>query len=148
MEHPVKKGLMVVNRKGKPSRTDYEVIESFGKYAWLKFRIYTGRTHQIRVHMKNLGHPVVCDELYGDGKPLLLSSLKKKFKLSQKEEMERPLLGRLALHASRLSLDVSPGKTLRLETSLPKDLKAALQQLRKLNLVEPRRHKDTKDYQA
>lgn len=145
MEHPVKKGLMVVNRKGKPSRTDYEVMESFGKYAWLKFRIFTGRTHQIRVHMKNLGHPIVCDELYGDGKPLMLSSLKKKFKLSQKEEMERPLLARLALHAFRLSVDLSPGITIHLEAPLPKDLKAVLQQLRKLDL-KPQSHKDPKEH--
>src|SRR5205809_823796 len=44
MEHPVKKGLMVINRKGKESLTDYEVIEDFGIYSWMKFQIYTGRT--------------------------------------------------------------------------------------------------------
>ena len=69
MEHPVKKGLMVINRKGKESLTDYEVIDDFGIYSWIQFQIHTGRTHQIRVHMKDIGHPVVCDELYGDGKP-------------------------------------------------------------------------------
>ena len=131
MEHPVKKGLMVINRKGKPAKTDYEVIEPLGKYSFLKFRIYTGRTHQIRIHMKNLGHPIVCDELYGDGKPLFLSGIKKKFNLSKKDEEERPILGRLALHSSLLSFIDTTGKTISLEAPLAKDIRATLQQLRK-----------------
>ena len=102
MEHPVKKGLMITSKKGKSSVTDYEVLENFRFHSWLQFQIHTGRTHQIRVHMKQIGHPIVCDDLYGDGKPILLSSLKKKFKLSKKEEEERPLLPRLALHSLRL----------------------------------------------
>ena len=90
MEHPVKKGLMVINRKGKESLTDYEVIDDFGIYSWMQFQIHTGRTHQIRVHMKDMGHPVVCDELYGDGEPVFLSAIKHKFKLSKKEERSDP----------------------------------------------------------
>src|SRR5215469_428937 len=76
MEHPVKRGTMVVNRKGKESLTDYELLEDFGVYSWMQFQIYTGRTHQIRVHMKEIGHPIVHDDLYGDGKPIFLSSIK------------------------------------------------------------------------
>ena len=64
MEHPSKKGLMIIHRKGKESLTEYEVREDFGIYSWVWFRIQTGRTHQIRVHMKDIGHPVVCDKLY------------------------------------------------------------------------------------
>jgi 23S rRNA pseudouridine955/2504/2580 synthase/23S rRNA pseudouridine1911/1915/1917 synthase len=67
MEHPGKTTLMMTHQKGKPSVTDYEVLEEFGRFSWLHFRIYTGRTHQIRVHMKHLGNPIVCDELYGTG---------------------------------------------------------------------------------
>src|SRR5258705_11499454 len=85
IEHPTKKGLMVINRKGKEALTDYEVLEDFGVYSWLQFQIHTGRTHQIRVHAKELGHPIVCDELYGDAKPVFISSLKHKFKLSKNE---------------------------------------------------------------
>ena len=73
-EHPVQKGLMVVHRKGKPSVTDYEVMEDLKYFSLLQFQLHTGRTHQIRVHCKNMGHPLACDELYGDGKPILLSS--------------------------------------------------------------------------
>ena len=88
-EHPVKKGMMTVWRKGKESVTEYKVLENYRLYSWMQFKILTGRTHQIRVHMKHLGHPVVCDDLYGDGKPILLSQVKKKFNLSQKEDEER-----------------------------------------------------------
>lgn len=131
-EHPVKKGLMTVYRKGKEAITDYEVLEDFKIFSWVQFQIHTGRTHQIRVHAKHLGHPIVCDELYGDGKPILLSSLKHKFKLSKNELEERPILNRLALHAVSLQFINSNGETLNLEASLPKDLKALLQQLKKL----------------
>lgn len=131
MEHPVKKGTMVVNRKGKEALTDYDVLEDFGMYAWTKFRIHTGRTHQIRVHMKDIGHPIVCDELYGDGKPVLLSSIKHNFKLSKNEELERPILNRLALHAYQLKIYGVPGKIYEWEAPVPKDLKATLQQLSK-----------------
>lgn len=132
MEHPVKKGVMVVNKKGKPSVTDYEVMESFRFFSWMQFQIYTGRTHQIRVHCKSIGHPVVCDDLYGDGKPVLLSSFKKKFNLAQNEVAERPLLARLALHSCKLSFNLK-NKEHHLQAELPKDLKALLQQLRKNN---------------
>ena len=130
-ENMVTRGTMIINRRGKQSLTDYEVLESFGTYSWMQFRIHTGRTHQIRVHMKDLGHPIVCDELYGDGKPLLLSSLKSKFKLSKNEFEERPILNRLALHAYRLSFTNPNGKKIELEAGLHKDLRASLQQLSK-----------------
>ncbi len=131
-EHPAKNGTMIVHRKGKPSRTDYEVLENFGIYAWVRFQLHTGRTHQIRVHTKEWGHPIVCDPLYGDGQPVRISAWKKKFKLSKSEEEERPILGRLALHAWQLSFKDMNGQLTELEAPLPKDLRATLQQLGKL----------------
>jgi 23S rRNA pseudouridine955/2504/2580 synthase/23S rRNA pseudouridine1911/1915/1917 synthase len=130
MEHPAKKGLMTVNKKGKPSLTDYEILETFRFFSWVQFQIHTGRTHQIRVHMKHIGHPIVSDDLYGDGKPILLSSIKKKYNLSKNEEVERPILSRLALHSWKLMFRLN-GEDYTLEAELPKDLKALLQQLRK-----------------
>ena len=131
MEHPVTKGMMTINKKGKPSTTDYEVLEDFGIYSLVKFRLHTGRTHQIRVHTKYIGHPVACDEIYGNGKPILLSSFKKKYKLSQHDEVERPLLGRLALHSSELIFTGADGVKHDLVAPLPKDMNAVLMQLRK-----------------
>jgi len=130
-DHPTKKGLMTVIKNGKPSITDYLVKEEFGKYSFLEFTIHTGRTHQIRVHMQSLGHPIVCDELYGDGRPVFISSLKKNFKLSKSEEEERPILSRVGLHAWRLIFTDEDGKEYSPEAEMPKDMRALLQQLRK-----------------
>ena len=130
-ENTVKRGVMIIHQRGKESLTDYEVVTDFGIYSWMQFRIHTGRTHQIRIHMKDMGHPIVCDELYGDGKPVLLSSIKSKFKLSKNEEEERPLLNRLALHAYKLKCTDTHGKVIELEAPLHKDMRATLQQLEK-----------------
>ncbi|HVT84405.1 MAG TPA: RluA family pseudouridine synthase [Chitinophagaceae bacterium] len=131
-EHPAKNGSMLIHRKGKESRTDYEVLEDFAVFSWIRFQIHTGRTHQIRVHAKNIGHPIACDPLYGDGQPILLSSLKhKKFKLSKNDEEERPLLHRLALHAFQLNFTDANGENISLEAPLPKDLRATINQLQK-----------------
>lgn len=132
MEHPAKNATYVVNQKGKPSLTDYNVLAEYGSYAWMQFQIHTGRTHQIRVHMKNIGHPIVCDDIYGTATPVLLSSIKrKKFKLSKEDDEERPLLSRLALHAWKLSFTDVDGNKKELEAPLSKDLKAMLQQFDK-----------------
>lgn len=130
MEHPGKSTKMMTHAKGKPSSTDYTVMESFRLFSWVEFRIHTGRTHQIRVHMQHAGHSIVCDEIYGDPRPVLLSALKKNFKLAKTAETEKPILSRLALHSQRLRFELN-GETFELEAPLSKDLKAVLQQLRK-----------------
>ena len=129
-EHPAKNGTMIVHRNGKEAITDYRVLEDLKKFSWVEFRIHTGRTHQIRVHMKEIGHPIACDPVYGDGKPVLVSEIRTHYKLSRNEEEERPILNRLGLHACSLSFQWE-GKDIRLEAPLPKDLRATLQQLRK-----------------
>jgi 23S rRNA pseudouridine1911/1915/1917 synthase len=129
-EHPGKNGTMVINRKGKEAITNYKVIKEFRKYSVVEFDILTGRTHQIRVHANNIGHPIVCDELYGDAKPILLSSLKKKFNLNKNELEERPILARLGLHALRLTVAIN-GETKTFEAPLPKDMAVTIKQLEK-----------------
>ncbi len=131
MEHYAKNGKMMVGAKGKASVTDYETLESFGIYSWMKFRIHTGRTHQIRVHMQHIGNSVVCDNLYGDGQPVYISKLKRHYNLSKKEDEEQPILKRLALHSALLEFTFNNQK-LSFEAALPKDLRALLQQLKKL----------------
>ena len=130
-EHGVQKGFYIVHQRGKPSITDYEVMEENKMFSLVQFQLHTGRTHQIRVHCKNIGHPLACDELYGDGKPVLLSSIKKKYKLSKHDEEERPMLNRLALHSYRLKFTDADGKVIDLKAELPKDIRALLKQLQK-----------------
>ena len=130
-EHPGKKGTMIIHKKGKPAITDYTVQEEPGRFSVLQFRIHTGRTHQIRVHMQHIGHPILCDELYGDPTPILVSSIKRNFKLSKKEDEERPILQRLALHAATLQFTGPEGIGFHLEAPLPKDMRALIQQLKK-----------------
>ncbi len=131
-EHPLQKGLMVVHKKGKPSSTSYEVLEAHKQFSLVKFQLHTGRTHQIRVHCKNIGHPLACDAIYGDGKPVKLSALKKKYKLSKHEDEERPIINRLALHAYQLSFTTLEGKEMMLSAEMPKEFRALMQQLQKL----------------
>ena len=130
-ENMVSKGTMIINRKGKAAITDFTILETFGRFTHLQFRIHTGRTHQIRVHMAHAGHPILCDPLYGDGKAVMLSDFKKKFNLSKSEWEERPLLARLALHAIKLVFSDSKGNVYTPEAPLPKDLRALLQQATK-----------------
>lgn len=132
-QNTVKKTQMIIHKRGKDAVTDYCVLEEFGKFSLVEFRIHTGRTHQIRVHMQYAGHPIVCDTLYGDGEPVFLSSVKKNYNLSKNDLEERPLLNRLALHAQRLKFKDSSGKEHNFESGLPKDMRAFIQQLRKLS---------------
>jgi RluA family pseudouridine synthase len=117
--------------KGKPSATDFLVIARYKDFALVEARPSTGRTHQVRVHLSALGHPCLCDPFYGDGKPLLLSKLKKRWKGDPFDE--RPLLERAALHALRADFPhpVS-GATVAVEAPLPKDMRAAISQLSRL----------------
>ncbi|MDB5202630.1 MAG: RluA family pseudouridine synthase [Ferruginibacter sp.] len=131
-EHPMHKGLMTVYKNGKPSFTSYEVLEANKHFSLVSFRLHTGRTHQIRVHSKHIGHPLACDDLYGDGKPVLLSSIKKKFKLSKHDEEERPMISRLALHSYKLIFTDAHGEAMELVAEMPKEFRALMVQLKKL----------------
>jgi 23S rRNA pseudouridine1911/1915/1917 synthase len=128
--HPVKVGLIRVDEKnGKRSRTQFELAEKFAGYSLLRCRPLTGRTHQIRAHLRHVGLPIVGDELYG-GHQLLLSSLKTEYRLKP-NRTERPLLDRVALHAEELRL-VHPitGAEITITDPLPKDLRVAIKYLR------------------
>ena len=60
-----RKKMAVVKENGREAITDYEVVERFGKYTLVRCKLRTGRTHQIRVHMAYLGHPILGDTVYG-----------------------------------------------------------------------------------
>src|SRR5208282_771839 len=128
--HPVKIGLMRVDPKdGKKSKTQFEVLEIFSGWMLLRCLPLIERTHQIRVHLRHAGFPIVGDELYG-GKKLWLSRLKRDYRLKPGHE-ERPLISRVALHAEELTLPHPvTGETVTITAPWPKDLKVALKYLR------------------
>ena len=128
--HPLKIGLMGVDPKnGKQSKTKFVVLEKFAGWTLLQCQPLTERTHQIRVHLRYAGFPVVGDELYG-GKPLWLSRLKPNYRLKPGHE-ERPLLSRATVHAEELTLPHPvTGATVTITAPWPKDLKVAVKYLR------------------
>jgi RluA family pseudouridine synthase len=134
--HPVKVGLIRVDPKqGKRAQTTFEVRKGFDGWTLLKCRPLTGRTHQIRVHLRHAGLPIVGDSLYG-GKPLWLSRLKRDYHLKRDQE-ERPLIGRVALHAEELTLShPRTGELLTIEAPCPKDFTVALKYLRRFASVD------------
>ena len=74
--HPTQRKKMAINEKnGKPAITHYKVLQRFAKYTYMEFRLETGRTYQIRVHMASIGHPLLGDELYGNPKNLAMKGL-------------------------------------------------------------------------
>ena len=113
--HPSDRKKMAVNEKnGKPAVTHYRVLERFGQYTYIECRLETGRTHQIRVHMASIGHPLLGDTVYG-------SSRKQPFRLEGQ-----------CLHAMILGfIHPSTGKYVEFEAPLPEYFIDLLQNLRK-----------------
>ncbi len=102
----------IVDERGQESITCFNVIESFNKGDLVKLTLKTGRTHQIRVHMTHIGHPLYGDSLYGE--------------INDKEYIERQ-----ALHAYRLSFPhPRTREILNLEIGLPKDLKELIEKIK------------------
>jgi 23S rRNA-/tRNA-specific pseudouridylate synthase len=129
-EHQAGRVRVFRRRGGKPSLTEFRVLESFGRFAWVECRPLTGRMHQVRVHLASAGAPVLNDALYGEpGAVLLLSGLKRGYK---GRDAERPLVRRLALHAGGLGF-VHPGsrEPMEIASPIPGDLGIALKYLRK-----------------
>ena len=129
--HPANIGLIRVDEKrGKRSQTQFEVLEKFSDHTLLRCLPLTERTHQIRVHLRHVGLPVVGDALYG-GSPLLLSRLKSEYRLKP-NKTERPLISRVALHAETLTLPHPiSGTTITITAPWPKDLTVAVKYLRR-----------------
>lgn len=126
---PLEKGSVVINReKGKEAETYFTTLENYRANSLIECRPITGRMHQIRIHLATLKSPIVNDEMYG-GKALFLSQLKKKFNL-KKEEEERSIIQRFALHAYALTFD-NFSEQITVKADYPKDLQVLYKQLRK-----------------
>jgi len=129
-ENNSRPGTMLINKRGKDAISIYSVEEQFKHAALLTIEIKTGRTHQIRVHMESIGHPLLVDEIYGETPAFYFSSIKKKYK--QSDEQERPTIARLTLHAFQLTLLHPTSKEeVSFTAPLPKDLETVLKLLRK-----------------
>jgi 23S rRNA pseudouridine1911/1915/1917 synthase len=130
-DHLTRKGIMTVHRSGKESQTGYEVLDANPNFSLVSFQLFTGRTHQIRVHTKEIGHPLACDPLYGDGKAVFLSAIKKNYKLSKHDDEERAIINRLALHSYKLNFEDAHGTKMELCAEAPKEFRALMQQLKR-----------------
>lgn len=127
---PQQPNRMKVSVHGKPAETAYEVVERWHRLSLLHLRPHTGRTHQLRVHCAFMKCPIVADHVYGTERGLFLSDFKRKYK--EGDGPERPLIGRLALHAWKLALTHPvTGQPLCIEAPPSKDFGAALRQLRR-----------------
>ena len=120
--HPVDRKRMAVltsnTAHAKNAVTHYTVLEAFGSVSYLKLVLETGRTHQIRVHMSHLGHPLLGDEVYGGGRTPF-------------ERRHAPLFSGQALHAKRLSLThPTTGERMEFECELPENFEKILSILR------------------
>ena len=121
--HPQNRKKMAVRENGREAITRYKVITTFRNHSYLSVSLETGRTHQIRVHMSHIHHPLVGDPVYGGSSRNLPRALAK---------LQTVLgnFGRQALHAKRLAL-VHPGtgRLMAWEASLPADMQELLQVL-------------------
>ncbi|CAD84416.1 MULTISPECIES: 23S rRNA pseudouridine(1911/1915/1917) synthase RluD [Nitrosomonas] len=119
--HPIHRTRMAVVQNGKPARTHYRVLEKFTASTLLHCSLETGRTHQIRVHLLSIGHPLAGDPVYGRTSP----------DPSTADAVVR--LPRQALHAWQLELThPHSGQILLWESPLPDDMAALLQAIRNL----------------
>ncbi len=122
--HPTQRTRMAVNPLGKPAVTHYRVLEPFRAHTLLKVTLETGRTHQIRVHMAYIRHPVFGDPVYG-GRLQLPPGANEELKQLMRN------FGRQALHARRLGLQHPvTGRAMQWEAPLPLDLAELLEGLR------------------
>jgi 23S rRNA pseudouridine1911/1915/1917 synthase len=135
-DHPTQREKKAIRREdtsGRPAVTYYDVLERFAGYALVRARPKTGRTHQIRIHLAHVGHPVLCDRLYGGRAEITELELIPRGRVPQDTStVERILLARQALHAHRLSINHPISTTpLKFETPPPADFEQTLAALQK-----------------
>ncbi len=118
-------------KNGKPSITEYKVLELFKDYSLLEIKPLTGRRHQIRIHLATIGYPIVADNLYSNKNALYLSEIKKNYK---PKPDQKPLISRCALHAYKIKfLHFRTNEFLEVVAPLAKDLEITLKYLREYN---------------
>lgn len=120
-----------IDPKGKEAKTKIRILEKYSNHTLLEAKLLTGRTHQIRVHLQYIGHPLMVDKLYGNREEFYLSEIKHKYRTGKNAE-ELPLIARQTLHSHQIKLfRPSDGNEITFEAPLPKDLNALKNQLLK-----------------
>src|SRR5690606_11135194 len=99
--HPDHYEMQRVHPEGRSAVTHWEVIEEFKRFSLLRLKPQSGRTHQLRVHLSAINHPIVGDRLYSRKPPLTRSEVEGR----EAEPGEPPLIARQALHAARLEFE-------------------------------------------
>lgn len=130
-------GQVYINKTGKESFTEFKLLERWKDYSLLECRPKSGRMHQIRIHLKHAGIPLIIDSKYGNRSEFKISEIKQKKKYHlKKNTSERPLLKRHTLHAYSLAF-THPENQKRQEyiAEYPKDLRALKNQLGKWNPI-------------
>jgi 23S rRNA pseudouridine1911/1915/1917 synthase len=124
--------IRIVTASGYPSVTHYETVERFGEAATLvSIRLETGRTHQIRVHMKHIGHPLLGDSLYGAEGGEAEAGCARSDGGAVAAADEAAAIGRQALHAAVLAFaHPADGRPVRFEAPLPADMIRLIERLR------------------
>lgn len=130
--HPKEREKMAVRRDGeaKPAQTRWAVLERYRGFALVKCYPKTGRTHQIRVHLAHIGHPIVADETYGRRETLYEWELEHEAKPEGMEACE-PVLARHALHAFAIEITHPSGAGKRFEAPMAADMAATVEALRR-----------------
>jgi 23S rRNA pseudouridine955/2504/2580 synthase/23S rRNA pseudouridine1911/1915/1917 synthase len=130
--HATSRDRMSITKHGRPALTEWKVEKAFRKSTLFRIFPKTGKTHQIRVHLLSIGHPLLIDPLYNQlSGPVLLSQIKRDYRPNPGQE-ERPLMARLTLHAEKLRFQNVEGSKIEVVSPLPRDFKALLNQLGKL----------------
>jgi 23S rRNA pseudouridine1911/1915/1917 synthase len=115
------------NEDAKEACSYYEVIERFKGFTYVRVQPRTGRTHQIRVHLASIGHPVLADKIYSGRDSIHMKS----FAPNLTEEEDSLLLGRQALHAFRLRFKhPRTNQLLEIKAPVPSDIQQTLEALR------------------
>ncbi len=125
--HPDHYEMQRVHPEGRSAVTHWEVVEEFKRFSLLRLKPQSGRTHQLRVHLSAINHPIVGDRLYSRKPPLTRSEVEGR----EPEPGEPPLIARQALHAARLEFEhPRSGERVSFEAPLPEDMQRTLEALR------------------
>lgn len=114
------KAKMAVTPKGKAAKTTWVIRERFRDFSWLDVKIYTGRTHQIRVHLNHIGHPIVGDPTYRDPKYI--------------KNIPTLAVPRILLHAEQLTfMHPVTDKLITVRAPIPEDFRPVIEQFRQIS---------------